>query len=49
MSEHKASIAWTLNGPTFRRGQYSREHTWTFDGGVTVPGSASPSPLAEEG
>jgi organic hydroperoxide reductase OsmC/OhrA len=22
---------------------YSREHTWTFDGGVTVPASPSPS------
>ena len=45
MSEHKASIAWKMSaGPSFRKGQYSREHTWTFDGGVTVP--ASPSPAA---
>ena len=27
----------------FLRGKYSREHTWTFDGGVTVEASASPS------
>ena len=26
----------------FARGQYSRAHSWTFDGGQTVPGSASP-------
>ena len=44
MSEHRASIAWKLTGPSFRKGQYSREHVWTFDGGVTVP--ASPSPAA---
>ncbi|MDE3100304.1 MAG: OsmC family protein [Verrucomicrobiota bacterium] len=42
MSEHKASIQWTCSGPDFPNGKYSREHTWTFDGGVTV--SASPSP-----
>jgi organic hydroperoxide reductase OsmC/OhrA len=27
----------------FLKGAYSREHTWTFDGGVTVPASSSPS------
>ena len=25
------------------KGRYSREHTWTFDGGLTVPASPSPS------
>ena len=44
MSEHRAAIAWKRSGPNFSKGQYSREHTWTFDGGVTVP--ASPSPAA---
>lgn len=44
MSEHRATIAWKRNGPSFLKGQYSREHTWSFDGGVTVP--ASPSPAA---
>jgi organic hydroperoxide reductase OsmC/OhrA len=43
MSEHRASIAWKLNGPSFRRGHFSREHTWSFDGGVTVPASPSPT------
>lgn len=45
MSEHRATIEWT--GPAspadFTRGHYSREHRWTFDGGVVVDGSASPS------
>lgn len=43
MSEHRASIAWELSGSSFVKGQYSREHTWTFDGGVTVPASSSPA------
>lgn len=43
MSEHKALIHWQRSGPDFLRGKYSREHTWTFDGGLTVPASPSPS------
>ena len=43
MSEHKAIIKWQRVSPDFLKGKYSREHTWTFDGGVTVPASASPS------
>jgi organic hydroperoxide reductase OsmC/OhrA len=43
MSEHKAMITWQRAEPDFLKGKYSREHTWTFDGGVTVPASASPS------
>ncbi len=43
MSEHKAIVAWKHAGPSFLKRQYSREHTWTFDGGATVPASASPS------
>ena len=43
MSEHRATIRWESKGPDFLRGKYSREHTWTFDGGVTVNASASPS------
>ena len=41
MSEHRATIAWQRQGPNFLRGHFSREHTWTFDGGVTVPASPS--------
>jgi organic hydroperoxide reductase OsmC/OhrA len=43
MSEHKATIQWTLTSPDFLSGKYSREHTWSFDGGATVPASPSPS------
>ena len=45
MAQHKATIAWTCTATPedFSKGKYSREHTWTFDGGLTVPGSASPS------
>lgn len=43
MSEHKAIIEWTRRDEGFLRGKYSREHTWTFDGGLSVPASPSPS------
>lgn len=43
MSEHKATITWTRTSPDFLKGKYSREHTWTFDGGVTVPASSAPA------
>jgi organic hydroperoxide reductase OsmC/OhrA len=43
MSEHKATIKWQRTSPDFLKGKYSREHTWTFDGGITVLASASPS------
>ena len=42
MSEHRAIVQWRLSGADFGRGRYSREHTWSFDGGLTV--AASPSP-----
>lgn len=43
MSEYKATIKWQRNSPDFLKGRYSREHTWTLDGGLTVPASSSPS------
>lgn len=43
MSEHRAKIVWEGPGPEFLRGRYSREHHWSFDGGVTVGASASPA------
>ena len=43
MSEHKVTISWQRTSPDFLKGKYSREHTWTFDGGLTVPASPSPS------
>jgi organic hydroperoxide reductase OsmC/OhrA len=42
MSEYKATIKWTRTSPDFLRGRYSREHTWTFEGGVVVPATSSP-------
>ena len=43
MSEHKAIIAWKRTSEEFLKGKYSREHTWTFDGGLSVPASPAPS------
>lgn len=43
MSEHQARVSWSFSGEDFGKGRYSREHSWTFDGGLTVPASASPS------
>ena len=43
MSEHRATIRWNRASAEFAKGCYSREHTWTFDGGITVPASPSPA------
>ena len=45
MSEHRATIEWTGGGSAgdFLKLRYTREHRWTFDGGLTVDASASPS------
>lgn len=43
MVEHLATIRWKCEGTDFLKGKYSREHTWSFDGGITVPASPSPS------
>ena len=43
MSEHTATISWNRNSADFLKGKYSREHTWSFDGGAVVPASASPA------
>src|SRR5450755_3575067 len=43
MSEYKATIKWQRTSLDFLTGRYSREHTWTFDGGVTVSASSSPA------
>ena len=44
MSEHKATVLWEYSRGDFLKGTYSREHTWSFDGGSVIP--ASPSPAA---
>lgn len=43
MSEYLATIQWERNREEdFLSSHYSRVHTWTFDGGATVPASPSP-------
>jgi organic hydroperoxide reductase OsmC/OhrA len=42
MAQHKAFIHWQFAGGDFRKGRYSRVHTWRFDGGLEVPASPSP-------
>lgn len=43
MSIYTATIRWSRTGDVdFTKGQYSRAHEWTFDGGAVVPASASP-------
>ena len=42
MSEHTATIIWQRGGQPFIDNAYSRGHEWKFDGGATVPASASP-------
>ena len=43
MSEYQAEIIWQLGaGEDFVGNTYSRGHVWHFDGGVSVPASASP-------
>jgi organic hydroperoxide reductase OsmC/OhrA len=45
MSEHKATIAWTRGGRDFTYEKYSRDHAWSFDGGVRVTASSAPTYL----
>ena len=41
--EYKALIAWKRGADeAFTDLKFSRAHQWSFDGGITVPGSASP-------
>ena len=43
MSTYTVTITWRSDSPdTFTRNQYTRGHSWEFDGGVTVPASSSP-------
>ena len=43
MTTYTATIRWAAKpDEAFAKGQYSRAHQWAFDGGVTLPASASP-------
>jgi organic hydroperoxide reductase OsmC/OhrA len=51
--EYAARVVWKRGeGEVFSDNRYSRGHIWSFDGGIEVPGSASPSvvplPLSRE-
>lgn len=40
--EYRATVKWTRGDAKFTDQRYSRGHTWSFDGGITVPASSSP-------
>ena len=40
--EYRATVTWTRGDAKFTDQRYSRGHSWSFDGGITVPGSSSP-------
>ena len=42
MSDHNATIDWNRDGRDFTYESYSRDHTWSFAGGVVVNASAAP-------
>ena len=43
MSEYFVQVKWKRNSnESYIDNKYSRGHEWVFDGGVTVPASASP-------
>ena len=43
MAQHSTTVVWQRDdGTAFTDNRYSRRHTWCFDGGTTVPASASP-------
>jgi organic hydroperoxide reductase OsmC/OhrA len=43
MSSYTAKITWKCDSTEgFAKNQYTRGHTWLFDGGVVVPASSSP-------
>ncbi len=52
MAGHVAMVSWTREGAVFTDQKFSRAHTISFDGGVSILGSASPQvvkvPLSRE-
>ena len=42
MAEHTATVSWERSGAVFTDNRYSRAHSWTFDGGMSIAASASP-------
>jgi organic hydroperoxide reductase OsmC/OhrA len=42
MTVFSAQVSWQRGEGDFAAGRYSRGHSWNFDGGLSVPASASP-------
>jgi organic hydroperoxide reductase OsmC/OhrA len=42
MTVFSAQVSWQRGEGDFATGRYSRGHSWNFDGGLSVPASASP-------
>jgi organic hydroperoxide reductase OsmC/OhrA len=42
LSTYTATVKWQRDDQVFLDDNYSRGHTWEFDGGLSVPASASP-------
>ncbi len=47
MSHYLATVSWTRDDNDFLANKYSRAHSWTFDGGLTMPASPSPHIVKE--
>jgi len=43
MSEHRATLRWKRSSETFTYEAYNRSHSWSFDAGIDVRASASPT------
>jgi organic hydroperoxide reductase OsmC/OhrA len=43
LHNYQAGISWKRDGAKFSDNRYSRGHEWSFDGGVKIMASASPS------
>jgi organic hydroperoxide reductase OsmC/OhrA len=48
MSKHVVDVSWSRGEHEFKYQSYSRDHTWSFDGGDTVTASANPAYLGSE-
>jgi organic hydroperoxide reductase OsmC/OhrA len=47
MHSYTATTKWHRGEQPFTNGHYMRRHQWAFDGGLTVPASASPQVVPE--
>ena len=47
MSQHKVTLKWERGSAEFSYQKYSRDHTWSFDGGHTMTATAAPAYLGD--